>query len=229
MPFTNEIKKEIYKYCENHLADDAWYENQFDFILDEAMKKRLICEFKATRFAYKLYEGLEAENENLLFEVRNQIISYATIYEAVIHYVLYNYYQDTEQFHDMTHHTIPIKISIPEDKQKKLEQELLHDNKEIATFYYGEKKKEEKQIRFDDKCITAKNIGLLHDFENSKGQIIDLPSEIIEFYWYRNGIHLIAEQRKGIQYELELSKRAYRRMQPFIEQIKSKLAEDGKC
>ena len=91
-----------------------------------------------------------------------------------------------------------------------------------SSFYYGEKKKEEKQIRFDDKCITAKNIGLLHDFENSKGQIIDLPSEIIEFYWYRNGIHLIAEQRKGIQYELELSKRAYRRMQPFIEQIKSK-------
>ena len=68
----------------------------------------------------------------------------------------------------------------------------------------------------------------MHDFENSKGQIIDLPSEIIEFYWYRNGIHLIAEQRKGIQYELELSKRAYRRMQPFIEQIKSKLVEDGK-
>ena len=48
------------------------------------MKNRIITEFKAIRFAYKLYEGIEATNENLLFEVRNQILAYASIYEAVI-------------------------------------------------------------------------------------------------------------------------------------------------
>ena len=57
---------------------------------------------------------------------------------------------------------------------------------------------------------------------------IDLPSEIIEIYGYRNAIHLVAEQRKGIAYVLELSKRAYRRMRPFIDQIKSKLRDDQK-
>lgn len=55
-----------------------------------------------------------------------------------------------------------------------------------------------------------------------------MPSEIIEIYGYRNAIHLIAEQRKGIEYELELSKRAYRRMCPFIDQIKRKLRSDRK-
>ena len=55
-----------------------------------------------------------------------------------------------------------------------------------------------------------------------------MPSELIEIYSYRNGIHIIAEQRKHINYELDLSKRAYRRMRPFIDQLKEKLRQDGK-
>ena len=55
-----------------------------------------------------------------------------------------------------------------------------------------------------------------------------MPGELIELYSYRNGIHIMAEQRKGISYELELSKKAYRRMKPFIDQIKDKLHQDGK-
>lgn len=55
----------------------------------------------------------------------------------------------------------------------------------------------------------------------------ELKSEI-ELYSYRNGIHILAEQRKGITYELDLSKKAYRRMRPFIDQIKERLIADGK-
>ena len=57
---------------------------------------------------------------------------------------------------------------------------------------------------------------------------MDLTSEIIEIYSYRNGIHIVAERRKGINYELELSRKAYRRMRLFIDQIKEKLVDDGK-
>lgn len=69
----------------------------FHLLQDMQLKKRIIAEFKAIRFAYKLYEGIEATDENLIFEVRNQIIAYASIYEAVIEYVLYDYYGDTEE------------------------------------------------------------------------------------------------------------------------------------
>lgn len=116
MPLTKEIKDAIYSYCNNHLANESWYNEEFEFIENESLRKRLIEEFKGIRFAYKLYEGIE----------------------------------------------------------------------------------------------------------------IDLTSELIEIYGYRNAIHLVAEQRKGIEYELELSKRAYRRMSPFINQIKSKLKMDQK-
>lgn len=228
MAFSKKIKKEIENYCNNHLATDLWYENEFSFIKDIKLKNRIITEFKAIRFAYKLYEGIEAKNANLMFEVRNQILAYASIYEAVIENVLVTYYFDTVEFDSLMHHTIPIKISIPQKKKNELQKALSHDGKEIIPFYYERKEKEKPQVRFDDKCRTAESLGLIHKFINDNGIEIDLPSELIEFYSYRNGIHIIAEQRKGISYELDLSKRAYRRMKPFINQLKEKLRQDGK-
>lgn len=228
MAFPTEIRDEIYNYCNNHLAEENWYEAEFNFIKDEALRNRLIEEFKAIRFAYKIYEGIEAKDENLIFEVRNQILGYATIYEAVIEHVLTEYYSDTQEFYDLMHHTIPVQISIPRPNLEKLQSILTHDGETVVPFTYREKKKEKPQVRFDDKCRTAEKIGVIRKTKNNEGVEIDLPSEIIEIYGYRNGIHLIAEQRKGIKYELELSKRAYRRMQPFIAQVKEKLSMDGK-
>ena len=228
MAFSAELKREIEIYCNNHLATSAWYENEFSFIKNEDLKKRIIAEFKAIRFAYKLYEGIEATEENLIFEVRNQILAYASIYEAVIEYVLTSYYSETEEFENLMHHVVPVRISIPEEKQSVLQRELSHDGKIIVPFHYAKKKKEKPQVRFDDKCRTAELLGLIHRFVNDEGVEIDLPSEIIEIYSYRNGIHIIAEQRKGISYELDLSKRAYRRMRPFVDQIKEKLNADRK-
>ncbi|MBD5147066.1 MAG: hypothetical protein HDT21_14365 [Ruminococcus sp.] len=228
MAFSKELKNEIELYCTNHLADNSWYKNEFCFIQDEELRNRIIGEFKAIRFAYKLYEGIEAKDENLTFEVRNQILAYASIYEAVIEYVLSTYYSNTVEFDSLMHHDIPIKISIPQDKLDILQNALLHDSKKIIPFYYAKKKREESKIRFDEKCRTAERLGLIHKFTGTDEIEVDLPSEIIEIYSYRNGIHIIAERRKGISYELDLSKKAYRRMRPFIDQIKEKLVEDGK-
>ena len=57
MAFSEKIKKEIETYCNNHLATDLWYENEFYFIQNVELRNRIITEFKAIRFAYKLYEG----------------------------------------------------------------------------------------------------------------------------------------------------------------------------
>lgn len=228
MPLDNNTKHTVYDYCNNHLPEKSWYEAEFEFIEDAALRKRLVEEFQGIRFAYKLYEGIEAEHENMIFEVRHQIFAYATIYEAVLHYVLYTYYEDTEEFHRLQYHETLAKIDIPAAKKSVLERELEHNGKGIVPMYMKERKKDDSQIRFDDKCKTAEALGLLHKFVSQPGEEIDLPGEIIEFYSYRNAIHLVAEQRKGIAYELDLSKRAYRRMRPFIDQIKDKLQQDKK-
>ena len=52
-------------------------------------------------------------------------------------------------------------------------------------------------------------------------------SELVRIYEVRNAIHLHAEIKKDIDYHLELSKIAYLRMQPFLQQIKTKLSADG--
>ena len=80
MPLPHDIKTAVYDYCRSDLADDEWYLNEFDFIEDLSLQIRLVEEFKAIRFAYKLYEGLAATDENLVFEIRHQIFAYASIY-----------------------------------------------------------------------------------------------------------------------------------------------------
>ncbi len=81
-----------------------------------------------------------------MFEVRNQILAYASIYEAVIEYVLITYYFDTDEFDSLMHHIVPIKISIPNDKMSILQNVLSHDGKEIIPFYYDRRKKENLKL-----------------------------------------------------------------------------------
>ena len=131
MPLPADVQSTIYEYCNSHLADETWYEGEFEFIQDKQLQKRIIDEFRAIRFAYKLYEGIEADAENLIFEVRHQILAYASIYEAVIHYVLYEYYSQTSEFHCLQYHIVPTRISIPTEKQAQLNNALSHQGDSI--------------------------------------------------------------------------------------------------
>jgi hypothetical protein len=70
------------------------------------------------------------------------------------------------------------------------------------------------KVRFDKKAECAFNLGLIEDW---------LRDELIEIYEARNAIHIHAEIKKSIDYQLELSKNAYRRMRPFVDQIRASL------
>lgn len=68
--------------------------------------------------------------------------------------------------------------------------------------------------------FPAEKLKLIYKFKDKYGKEVDFPSELIEIYGNRNAIHLVAKQHKEINYELELSKKTYRRLPLFIEQIK---------
>jgi hypothetical protein len=70
-------------------------------------------------------------------------------------------------------------------------------------------------ISFSDKVNAASDIGLIDE---------QLGEEIKEFYRLRNAVHLEASAKRGIDYEIEEAKLAYRRMRPFIDQIKEKIS-----
>ena len=136
MPFEKALKDSILSYCTHDLPDDDWYKSAFSFIKDEKLKNRLIAEFKNVRFIYKVFEGLSAKDELLLAEVRMQILMYASIYEAVIHYVLFDeYYQNTQEVKDLLIHKVTKRIDIPQNKRAMLSKCLCHDGKDIITSY----------------------------------------------------------------------------------------------
>lgn len=227
MSLSQDVTCSIYEYCNNHLPAKDWYEEQFDFIECEKLKERLIKEFMAIRFAYKLYEGIQARQENYIFQIRYQIFAYASLYEAILDYVITKYYYNDVHIQNILHYKTLKRISIPSSKMAMLSQ-LEHDGKKIFACYEDNEKNDYSKIRFESKCMAATQIGLIRKCTDAQGNECDLPKDIVEIYSIRNGIHIIAEQRKKIIYEIELSKKAYRRMKPFIEQIKIKLKEDKK-
>ena len=241
MPFEKETKDSIMSYCLRDLPNDDWYNNAFCFIKDSVLKARLISEFKNARFIYKFFEGMAAVDELLLAEVKMQVLMYASIYEATIHYVLFDeYYKNDPIVQNLLTQNVNKPYSIPTHQLSKINDLLFHDGKTIIPYFATTQKRDVTKIRFDEKCIVAFQLGILKDIPEQSDPTADifpeinpLPgmptfcSELVKIYEVRNAIHLHAELKKEIAYHLALSKIAYRRMQPFLQQIKDKLCTDG--
>ena len=241
MPFEKEIKDNILAYCMRDLPNDSWYETAFDFVKDGLLKARLISEFKNARFIYKMFEGLAAEDELLLAEVKMQVLMYASIYEASIHYILFDqYYNNTSIVQNLLTQKINKPFSIPTNQLSSINRLLFHDGKTIIPYFQTSQKRDITKVRFDEKCIAAFQLGILTEIPEQNApaadilpdikQIAGMPvfcAELIRIYEVRNAIHLHAELKKEIEYHLALSKIAYRRMQPFLNQIRAKLNADG--
>ena len=241
MPFEKEIRDTILAYCMRDLPNDIWYENSFDFVKDRSLKARLISEFKNARFMYKMFEGLAAEDELLLAEVKMQMLMYASIFEATIHYVLFDqYYKCTPIVQKLLTQKVNKPFSIPTSQLSAINKLLFHDGKTIIPYFETLQKRDITKVRFDEKCIAAFQLGILTGIPEQNDptadilpdikQIAGMPpfcAELIRIYEVRNAIHLHAELKKEIDYHLALSKIAYRRMQPFLNQIRTKLNADG--
>lgn len=213
MAFSKEIQENIYKYVNQHLPDEYWFENYFDYISDTQLSKRLAEEFKAIRYIYKLLEGMQADDYLKIAQVRIQIIYYASIYEAVIHHILFDVLNERQEVKDLYLTENYKRISVNKDLDN-----LEHDGKKIFTVFKDTFTRDINQIRFENKVDVSVQLGLIES---------TLGAELKTIYTLRNAIHLHAEIRKGINYEIEMSLLAYRRMKIFREQITEGLNKLG--
>ena len=214
MAFTEETKKSIESYVDGHMADWDWHKEKFNFISSSALQNRLADEFISTRYVYKMLEGMSANSWLLRAQIRLQVLSYASIYEAVIHHVLFEELSSVSAVQSLTEFNMKKVISIPSEKQVALQDALEHDGRTIIPTYEGIGRTDITKVRFDRKAECASSLGLIEDW---------LKEDIIEFYEARNAIHIHAEIRKSLEYQLDLSKRAYMRMEPFTDQIGANL------
>lgn len=221
MSFAANIKDQINQYM-THIPCTGDIELLFDFIHDEPLKKRIVQEYYNARYIYKFFEGMNAKGEMLEAESRLQVIMFSNIYEAVLHYVLFELYKTNGKVNSIQHIKELRKFTISEDNQKKLDRCVLRSKGGARINFIPCQevliKAKETQIRFDSKAKCAKKIGLIDS---------TMCDFLVKIYGCRNAIHLHADLRKGITWDLGLSKEAFWKVKGFVEQLKKKLREDG--
>jgi hypothetical protein len=211
MVFDPDVKRAVDEYTRSHLPPEEWHLCYFDFIDDVNLARRLGEEFMAARIIYKFLEGVKADGWLQRAQIRSQVLSYASMYEASIHHILFVSLSTAPQVLALTEFPMKKQISIPAASMVALQKYLEHDGKKIVPTYEGVGRTDESKVRFDRKAECACQLGIVEPW---------LRDELIEFYEARNSIHIHAEIRKSLNYELDLSKRAYMRLQPFKEQIR---------
>ena len=196
-------------YARGDLPPREWFTDYFDFIRDPPLRERLSDEFYTTRYVYKILEGLAVQRELQVAQVRLQVLQYASIYEAILHHLLFDVLKAEPQVQQMLSFQSLKKYSVPPAMRETLAG-LVHDGHRIVPAYYSESQVSPSKVRFDDKARCVCDLGLIDGA---------MRNDLISIYEARNAIHLHAELRKGISWELELSRTAYRRHKPLREQI----------
>lgn len=209
MAFSPSVASYVDEYAKADLPSRQWFTDYFDFILDEPLRVRLSEEFYSTRYIYKILEGLTVTEELLIAQVRLQILQYASIYEAVLHHLLFDELAVRAEVVELLTIRKIKRYSVPAEMQAKLERHV-HDGREIFAAYEDQHGVDQTKIRFDQKAKCAQRLGLIDEA---------MCGDLIRIYDSRNSIHLHAELRKGIQWEIEQSRTAYRRHMPFREQL----------
>lgn len=205
-----------------HIPSLEWIGKLFDFIRDDELRERIIQEYYNARYVYKFFEGMSADGEMLKSESRLQVIMYANIYEAVIHHVLFSLYHNNPLVKELFFSNELIRWSVNDRMKHKLEECIIRttDDKNIRIIpcKFGKTKKSDAEIKSCSKASCAKQLGLIDDA---------MCTLITEIYSLRNGIHLHAELRKRIDWDLSKAKEAFWHIEGFIQQIKSQLQKDG--
>jgi len=214
MPFTSELIDEITRYTNGHLPSSQWYqENYYPFITDSLLRTRLITEYVNGRIIYKIFEGLQAKGDLLLAQIKTQVIMFVSIQEAAVNYVLFDLFEAKEPVQNLLYQIRMVPLSIPNNKMALLSKELIHDGKKLEIYYSEKRRVDQTKIRYDQKVSALFELSLISE---------QLRDDLIRLYEYRNTIHIEAELKKKLQYDLSMGELAFRRVEGLsIELTKS--------
>lgn len=210
MPFNDKLKNEIDEYVKNHLPEHDDVLEYFEYINDKILLERVKTEYVNARYLYKLFEGMGAIEKLQYAQVRLQMIMYTSIYEAIVHYLLFDLFKNDQEVLKLKNIEMLKQVDIPKLKYNKIRSELSHDGKDLIICYKSKKSNDITKIRFDSKCEALEKMGIIST---------KLRDSLIEFYSIRNAVHIHAELRKSIVYELEMSKKAFRTLKDFNKEI----------
>ncbi len=219
MPLPKTTRADVLTYASAHIPDEDWHVEFFSFVADTRLRGQLGKEYWAARSIYKMLEGVQASGSLQRAQVKLQVLQYASLYEAVLHYLLFAKYQDTAEVRALTEGTHRTNVAVSRDLRAKLTATTRVPDAELVVMRVTAAEADITKIRFDAKAAAAAALGLVTE---------PLRKDLVEVFSARNAIHLHAEIRKNLQYQLELSRKAYRRMQPLQRQVVARLTTDGR-
>jgi hypothetical protein len=213
MPLPEPVRAEVTEYAKQDLAGDIYQHVEFfSFVSDVELRQRIGQEFFAARYLYKLWEGLRiGEPWAEQSQVQLQVQQYASIYEALIHHLLFTEAADEPEVRRLFEYRALVERPLPGYIIEKVRKLDAADADDIVGAVLATKRTQESKIRFDSKVAAAVQLGIVDEA---------LGKEIVGFYSARNYIHIHAELRQGdLEWQVSFARDAYRRLRPFKTQV----------
>lgn len=212
----SQIATSVVNYCNKDLVPDAdfdaeeqfeseWFEDYFDFLGNADLKKHLGSAFYQARFMYKLMSALRLPKAKHQGIVKFQIIQYASIYEAILDYIIERDFKDEimEKYADTIYSPVP---ALSKDTN------VTYKGSKIYPCQKSTKKKSIKVMRIDWRT----------DFAVEKGIITqDVKDRICSLYDLRNNVHILKATRSNYFPQIKQSKEAFELMEEFVAQVKT--------
>lgn len=212
MPLDKELRDKIDDYCKRDLPGDLeWHIQQFVFIENVELKNRLGRAFYSARYVSKLMEALYVTEDDIHPFVKFQIIQYASIYEAVTTYLLWEKFANHAEVKSLQIHKAYKPVSALGSLTR-----ITYDGEEVSPCLYKDTKTLKNSIPFKDRVDCAVRIGFID---------ITYAEDIKNVFALRNLAHLESEAARKIEMDLEDSKKGYRRIKPFIDRINEFLTD----
>lgn len=135
---------------------------------------------------------------------------YVSIQEAVVNYVLFDLYEAKEPVQKLLFQDRNIRIMIPNHKKEQLKKNLVHQGKEILTYYKEKKPVDKTKVRYDQKVEACYQLNLIDE---------RLKKDLIKLYKYRNTVHIESELKQNLDYNLKMGNLAYWRVEGLSIQL----------
>ena len=185
-----------------------WFVGQFDFIDDPDLRKHLGEALYQGRYIGRLMEALNLKGAFNNTFLKQQIILYASIYEAVVDHFLSR--STDSRARDVLEATVFKQVGAFNSIAKMT---IEHGGVDHPAFVCRKAviKKTLKDIRFRDRLQAAVDIGLAP---------ASMQSFIEKLYTSRNNIHVICSAKKDFQPDSNESSEAFKNMRGFLAHVR---------
>ncbi len=212
MALEEAVRESIQLYCTKDLPGDLeWHIKKFGFINDTELQERLGRAFYSARYMSKLMEALYVKDIELHPFVKFQVMQYASIYEAVITFLLWTTFKEHDEVKKLQTHKAYKPVSALGSLTS-----MKFNGEELFTCIYTDAKTPKNSIPFAEKVDCSVRIGFVD---------AEYAEDIKRVYELRNLAHIETEAKKQIEIEIEHAKLGYWRMQPFLERIQEFMDE----